>query len=141
MQSQILAQRPAALDLRLGRRHHDRTARSRPRRTKVTVKTRLGTRWHSIERQLPLLIAGLLLVTVFAFAWGAYQRVKHVLLTAAGQRLQSTSVTLDLLFAEAARRYVRGVDSAGSDPAVATFLTTGHASPDLRRRIANAWNG
>ncbi len=105
----------------------------------MTVKARLGTRWHSIERQLPLLIAGLLLVTVFAFAWGAYQRVKHVLLTAAGQRLQSTSITLDFLFAEAARRYVREVDSAASDPAVATFFTTGQAPPDLRRRLATAW--
>ncbi len=107
----------------------------------MTVKARLGTRWHSIERQLPLLIAGLLLVTVVAFAWGAYQRVKHVLLTAAGQRLQGTSLTLDFLFAEAARRYVRTVDSAASDPAVATFLTTGQAPPDLRRRLATAWAG
>ncbi len=86
------------------------------------VKTRLGTRWHSIERQLPLLIAGLLLVTVFAFAWGAYQRVKHVLLTAAGQRLQGMSLTLDLLFADAARRYVARVDSVASDPAIAAYL-------------------
>jgi PAS domain S-box-containing protein len=111
------------------------------REARVTVKARLGTRWHSIERQLPLLIAGLLLVTVFAFAWGAYQRVKHVLLAAAGQRLQSTSVTLDLLFAEAARHYARQVDSATSDPAVVTLLTTGQAAPDLRRHLAAAWAG
>jgi PAS domain S-box-containing protein len=107
----------------------------------VTVKTRLGTRWHSIERQLPLLIAGLLLVTVFAFAWGAYQRVKHVLLTAAGQRLQGTSLTLDLLFADAARRYIARVDSVASDPAIAAFFATGGSTADVRRRLADAWLG
>jgi PAS domain S-box-containing protein len=107
----------------------------------VTVKARLGTRWHSIERQLPLLIAGLLLVAVFAFAWGAYQRVKHVLLTAAGQRLQGTSLTLDLLFADAARRYIARVDSVASDPAIAAYLATGRSSPGLRRHLASAWTG
>jgi PAS domain S-box-containing protein len=103
------------------------------------VKTRLGTRWHSIERQLPLLIAGLLLVTVFAFAWGAYQRVKHVLLTAAGQRLQGTSLTLDVLFADGARRTIARVDSVASDPAIAAYLSTGSSSTGLRRRLADAW--
>jgi PAS domain S-box-containing protein len=107
----------------------------------VTVRTRLGTRWHSIERQLPLLIAGLLLVTVFAFAWGAYQRVKHVLLTAAGQRLQGTSLTLDLLFADAARRYIARVDSVASDPAIAAYFATGRSAADIRRRLADAWLG
>jgi PAS domain S-box-containing protein len=107
----------------------------------VTVKARLGTRWHSIERQLPLLIAGLLLVTVFAFAWGAYQRVKHVLLTAAGQRLQGTSLTLNFLFADGARRYIARVDSVASDPAVAAYLASGRASPDIRRHLADGWMG
>src|ERR1700691_2249420 len=110
-------------------------------RARVTVKARLGTRWHSIERQLPLLIAGLLLVTVFAFAWGAYQRVKHVLLTAAGQRLQGTSLTLDLLFADAARRYIARVHTVASDPAIATFFATGRSAADTRRRLADAWLG
>jgi PAS domain S-box-containing protein len=107
----------------------------------VTVKARLGTRWHSIERQLPLLIAGLLLVTVFAFAWGAYQRVKHVLLTAAGQRLQGTSLTLNFLFADGARRYIARVDSVASDPVIAAYLATGRASPDVRRHLADGWMG
>ena len=111
------------------------------READLSVKTHERARWHSIEIQLPLLIFGLLLVTVLAFAWGAYQRVKHELLAAAGQRLQGTSVTLDLLFAESARHYLAQLDSAAADPAVTTFLVTGQDADAARRRVAGAWAG
>ena len=107
----------------------------------VTGMDRVSSRWQSIERQLPLLISGLLLVAVVAFAWGAYQRVRHVLLTAAGQRLQNTSLTLDWLFQEAARSYLAQLDSAAANPAVANFLTTGRAPDAARLAIAAAWAG
>jgi hypothetical protein len=34
-------------------------------------------RWRSIDRRLPLLISGLLLVTVLAFSWTASGRVSR----------------------------------------------------------------
>jgi signal transduction histidine kinase len=101
----------------------------------------VGTSWRSIDRRLPLLIAGVLLTAVAAFAWAAYGRVQHVLLANAGPRLQSASLEIDVLLSQFVVGTDARLDRVASDPAVVGFLRTGRGAPAARAALAKAWVG
>lgn len=100
------------------------------------LKSRVTSRWKSIERQLPLLISGLLLVTVVVFAWAAYQRVRHVLMVTADQRLQSASLTINAMLAQQMEQYAGHLGSViASKPALAEFLETNKGRDAARQAL------
>jgi signal transduction histidine kinase/PAS domain-containing protein len=102
------------------------------------LKSRVTSRWKSIERQLPLLISGLLLVTVVVFAWAAYQRVRHVLMVTADQRLQSASLTIDAMLAQQMEQYAGHLGSViASKPALAEFLETNKGRDAARQALGS----
>ena len=98
-----------------------------------------GGPWRSIDRRLPLLISGLLLAAIVVFAWAAYRRVQHILLAAAGPRLQSVSTAINVLMAESVVSYEGRLVRAASDAVVADFLRTGRNGPAARRALATVW--
>jgi signal transduction histidine kinase len=100
----------------------------------------MSTHWRSIDRRLPLLISGLLLAAVVVFAWAAYRRVQHILLAAAGPRIKSASVAIDVLFAQSMVAYDGRLVSVASDPAVADFLRTGRQGQAARQALARVWS-
>ena len=51
-------------------------------------------RWQQIDRKLPLLASGLVLLTAVVLGWTAYVRLEHALLQSAGARLLSTAQTV-----------------------------------------------
>lgn len=99
----------------------------------------MGRSWRSIDRRLPLLITGLLLTVVAAFAWAAYDRVQHVLLANAGPRLHSASVAIDVLLSQSVAASDARLTRVASDPAVVAFLRTGRGAPAARGALAKAW--
>lgn len=103
--------------------------------------TRISSRRYSIERTLPLLISGLLLVTTGALAWAAYARARHVLLVAAGPRLKSAATTINVLLARSVSVYAAQLTRAAGDPAISTFLTTGRDEAAARHALARVWVG
>ena len=64
----------------------------------------------SIDRKLPLLASGLVILTVIALGWPTYALIERALLEAAGRRLSSTAMALAEL---AARPVPRIGDSTG----------------------------
>ena len=48
-------------------------------------------RWRSIDKKLPLLASGLVLLTAVVLGWTAYIRLEHALLQSAGSRLFGTA--------------------------------------------------
>ncbi len=86
-----------------------------------------------------MLIACVLLAAIIAFAFAAYGRVRHVLITTAGQRLQGASVALDVLFAQSMHVYDARLLGAASDPSVLEFLQTGQQAGAARRALATVW--
>jgi signal transduction histidine kinase/ActR/RegA family two-component response regulator len=64
----------------------------------------------SIDRKLPLLTSGLVVLTVIALSWPTYALIEGALLDAAGRRLTSTAMSLAEL---AARPVARIGDSSG----------------------------
>ncbi len=98
-------------------------------------------RSRSIERELPLLISGLLLAAVGIFAWGASRRVHHVVIAAAGQRLQGASIAVDALLAQSMHAYTLQLERVAADPAIIAYLSTGRGAPEARRALTGAWVG
>ena len=86
-----------------------------------------------------MLIACVLLAAIIAFAFAAYGRVRNVLITTAGQRLQGASVALDVLFAQSMDAYDARLIAAASDPTVVAFLQTGQQANAARRALATVW--
>ncbi|HMC55815.1 MAG TPA: HAMP domain-containing protein, partial [Gemmatimonadaceae bacterium] len=61
-------------------------------------------RWQSIDRKLPLLASGLVLVTVVVLGWTAYVLFERVLLDRAGHRLLTSSQIVTEMFGLPQRR-------------------------------------
>ena len=61
-------------------------------------------RWQSIDRKLPLLASGLVLVTVAVLGWTAYLSFERVLLGRAGERLLTSARIVTELFGLPQRR-------------------------------------
>src|SRR5579862_5708799 len=96
-------------------------------------------RWRSIDRRLPLLISGLLLVTVLAFSWTAYARVQRILMNAAGARLESASTVVSLMLATSQAQDRHRFEVLASDPAIEQYLRTHDNPAAARRALAGAW--
>jgi signal transduction histidine kinase len=103
---------------------------------KLFTVERIGARFRSIDRRLPVLISGLLLVTVVAFSWTVYARVEGILLAAAGARLESASTVVSLMLrasqAEQRARFAAGA----ADPALAHYLATHDNAAAVRHVLA-----
>ena len=80
------------------------------------------SRWHSLDRRLPLLISTLLAVTVAVFAAGAYYSVREVLLAAAAARMEVAARQLSSLLHESAVQRLREIETLAADAAVRDLL-------------------
>ena len=89
-------------------------------------------RWRSIDRKLPLLASGLVLLTALVLGWTAHVLLQHALLDSAGSRLASTATMVAQLIN---RPRTRGTDSASlvADRAMRAFL---RGRPSLASREA-----
>jgi signal transduction histidine kinase len=96
-------------------------------------------RRRSIDRRLPLLIAGLLLVTVLAFSWTAYVRTERILMNAAGARLESASTVVSLMLATSQAQDRQRFTAVASDPAITRYLRAHDNAAAARRVLASAW--
>jgi signal transduction histidine kinase len=94
---------------------------------------------RSIDRRLPLLTAGLLLVTVLAFSWTAFVRIRRILLNAAGARLQSASTVVSLMLGTSQDQERARYTASATDPALARFLSTHDNARVARRALAATW--
>jgi signal transduction histidine kinase len=83
----------------------------------------------------------LLLVSTVAFAWAAYVGVRHVLLTAAEERLASASVALDVSFGQSMARLKGQLEEAAAEPTVGRYLESGRDTAGARRVLAELWVG
>ncbi len=102
-------------------------------------RSRALSSWRSLDRRFPILITGVLLTAVGAFAWAAYDRVQYVLLANAGPRLQSASVAIDVLLSQAVATSDARLARVAADPAVVGFLRTGRGAPAARGALAKTW--
>jgi signal transduction histidine kinase len=102
---------------------------------------RSGVRWRSIDRKLPLLIAGLVLGTVIGVSWTAYVRVERILMMSAAARLQGASTAVALLLTQSAAEDKARLVHIARDPAIIAFLDSGRDPPAARRALAAAWSG
>jgi signal transduction histidine kinase/ActR/RegA family two-component response regulator len=87
-------------------------------------------RWRSIDRKLPLLASGLVLVTALVLGWTAHILLQRALLDSAGTRLASTA---NMVAQSINRPRTRATDSAtvAADRTLRAFLRgTGNVSPD-----------
>src|SRR4051812_23485051 len=76
----------------------------------------------SLEHKLPLLISGLLVLTLISVAWAAYAQVKRSALEAAAQRLVAVTRQLaDLSQASSAQR-AAVMRNVADDPAIRAAL-------------------
>ena len=98
----------------------------------------------SIEHRLPLLISGLLLLVVVAFAWLAYREVRRSALDLANERLTTISRSLTQLVETGAQRASDLLDAAAhADSAPAAYLrlpdrgTEARATASLRRLLGS----
>src|SRR5690349_14009806 len=83
---------------------------------------RRAARALSLEHKLPLLISGLLVLTLLAVAWSAYAQVKRSALEAAAERLVVVTRQLaDLSRANSAQR-AAVMRSVADDPAIRAAL-------------------
>jgi signal transduction histidine kinase/ActR/RegA family two-component response regulator len=94
----------------------------------------------SIDRKLPLLTSGLVVLTVIALSWPTYALIKGALLDAAGRRLTSTAMSIAEL---AARPTARIGDSAGGrdDETLRSYLRGDGSEREAMRvlgRVAGA---
>src|SRR4051812_14025955 len=89
-------------------------------------------RWQSIDRKLPLLASGLVVLTATLLAWTAYARLEAALLESAGERLLGTAQTLSQLVMRPGSR----LDSLArrTDEALRQ-IAAGHGSRDRVMRL------
>src|SRR5207244_10753327 len=85
---------------------------------------RIHRRWHSIDRKLPLLASGLVILTALTLGYTAHVLLQHALLEAAGNRLATTANMVAQLVN---RPRTRITDSAAlaADRALRAFLRAG----------------
>src|SRR5437016_14569055 len=85
---------------------------------------RIRRRWHSIDRKLPLLASGLVIVTALVLGYTAHVLLQRALLDSAGNRLATTANMVAQLVN---RPRTRVTDSAGlaAEHAMRAFLRDG----------------
>ena len=88
----------------------------------------------SLERKLPLLITGLLVVTLAIGVAAAYREVRQTQFGAARERLQRMTTQLSTLSGPSVGLRRAALAAAGADPAVAAFV----AAPSAADRAAAA---
>lgn len=76
----------------------------------------------SLERKLPLLISGLLLLVLIVFSWGAYVQVKQSALIAASERLQRLTRQLSDLLATSVAQRSQAMRGVAADSAIHALL-------------------
>ena len=76
----------------------------------------------SLERKLPLLISGLVLLVVVVYGWAAYQEVREAALLSATQRVQRVARQLADLSAAGGARRGEALSQLGSSAEVLTVL-------------------
>jgi signal transduction histidine kinase len=92
-------------------------------------------RLQSIERKLPLVMSGLLLGTVVAFSWTAYERVGRILTMAAAARMQSASTVVGLLLEQSVAHDKTQLAEVARDSAIAGFVATGAGREAARQAL------
>lgn len=90
------------------------------------------SRWHSLERRLPLLVMGLVAVAVVVLAAGAYRAVERTLLAAAEARLRASARQISSLLAESASTRREALARTAAGVALRDFASEG----DQARRTA-----
>src|SRR5438552_984169 len=98
---------------------------------------RIHRRWHSIDRKLPLLASGLVILTALTLGYTAHVLLQHALLEAAGNRLATTANMVAQLVN---RPRTRVTDSAAlaADRALRAFLRAGERAGSGARSAALA---
>jgi signal transduction histidine kinase len=76
----------------------------------------------SIEQRLPLVISGLLLVTLLSAGWAAYAEVKHAALEAASDRLRNATRQLADISASSTAQRMAAMRRAAADTALRAVL-------------------
>lgn len=83
---------------------------------------RHSSRWHSIDRRLPLLLILLLFAAVAALATGAYRAVAKTLLAATETRLEASAGQVQALLSRAATERQSEVAKIAAAPALRRYL-------------------
>jgi signal transduction histidine kinase/ActR/RegA family two-component response regulator len=81
----------------------------------------VNRRWRSLDRKLPLLASGLVLVTALVLGWTAHVLLQRALLEAAGSRLASTATMVAQLI-NRPRARITDSASVAADRALRGFL-------------------
>jgi signal transduction histidine kinase/ActR/RegA family two-component response regulator len=92
-------------------------------------------RWHSIDRKLPLLASGLVLLTVATLGWSAYLLFEHVLLDRAAQRLAASARIVSQVIV---RPRLRDATTVVVDRTLIAFLRGRASRDDAQRALAHA---
>lgn len=79
-------------------------------------------RQYSIERTLPLLVSGLLLLIILTFAWTTYREIRRVSVAAASERLERVVLQLVAAIEQAHRGRINRVQAVAQDPTVVELL-------------------
>lgn len=78
----------------------------------------LPSRWQSLDRRLPLLIALLLVAAVTAMAVGAYRAVERTLLEATASRVEASAGQLATLLGRSAEQRQDALAAAAAEPSL-----------------------
>src|SRR5688572_18229676 len=94
-----------------------------PDATTTELVPRRGS--SSLERKLPLLISGLLLLVVGIFCWASYREVRQSSLVAARERLRGTALQLAEISATSTARAEQALRAVAAEPAVVAVVQGG----------------
>jgi signal transduction histidine kinase len=97
--------------------------------------------FRRLSWQLPLAIAGLLLVVVLLFSWAAYREVRHAVTAAAGDRLDHAAAQMALLMEQSVQTRLAETRRLAADPAVRGAIGPGGDAAGARaafRRFADS---
>jgi signal transduction histidine kinase len=78
--------------------------------------------FRRIAWQLPLAIAGLLLIVVLLFSWAAYREVRHAVVSAAGDRLNHAALQLATLMGQGNQLQLANTRRIAGNPAIIEAL-------------------
>ncbi|MEJ7810398.1 MAG: hypothetical protein WKG32_08290 [Gemmatimonadaceae bacterium] len=81
-----------------------------------------GAKSAGVGRQLPLLVTGILLPALLAFAWWSYREVKSIATVAAGERLRGVAREVAELSRGTAAARTGQLRAAAADTAIRAFL-------------------
>ncbi len=99
------------------------------------------SRWHSLDRRLPLLISALLVLTVAALVIGAYESMRKVSLAAAAARMEGSAQQLATLLRVSAAQRQEEVRALAANPSVHAVLADpgdADAGEEAKHALASA---